>query len=92
MKEQKHAPEALNAITIERVHAVWIGVLSVLGPFATAFWFVAGIKAEMQTYRLESEKLYVKKDDLKGFTDKLDKISENQAELRGFLSAKDQKK
>lgn len=88
--------------TITRAHALALSIGTIVISVATAWGAyittISDIRSQIEinrrdvdqkltTLRLEREQLYVKKEDLKGLTDKLDKITTDIASINGFMQA-----
>jgi hypothetical protein len=81
--------ERLVEIKMKRSYFLALSVFSVLTPIASGYTSYltgqASVQREFVQVRLETETLYVRKDQMKDVIDRLQKISDDVSEIKGYM-------
>jgi hypothetical protein len=83
-------------VELSRWQVILGGVFAIVVPVASAYTSylqsVSDIKQEFAMLRLESERAYVKKDEMAKVGDKLEQISDQLSEIKGYIRARDRRR
>lgn len=81
--------ETREEIMLKRTHVVIAALLGILAPAVTAYGSYlkafADVQAQMAAMRLDAEREFAKKEELRQVNEKLDSIREDLGEIKGFL-------
>lgn len=79
----------LHVFNIKKAHVIIVLLGSIITPLLTGITAyhksLASIGDEFHNIRLESERSFVKKDDFKSLNEKIDRIADDVAEIRGYM-------
>lgn len=81
--------ESGEEIVLKRAHVVIAAIIGIMAPALTAYGSYlkafSDIQAQIAASRLDAEREFAKKEELKPVNDKLDSIIEDLGEIKGFL-------
>lgn len=87
--------EQLYELKLKRAHAILIALAAIIAPPLTAYGSymkaMSDIKTQFVEIRLEAERQFVKKDSMDRFGEKLDRMSEQLSQIKGYLDRRSQR-